>query len=190
MKKIVILIMCICFLLTSCSGSNAVIDKELSFWDYIFRSDDYLCCTVLKDIVRSIETKDKDLLLSLFSENTKSECPDLERQAEALLNYCSGKMISFGEFRGHPSTHEYFHGDGNYEKELDPSYDINTTDGSYRISFFYKQVDTIDRGNEGILSLYVIKAEDDIDLNYAYHGDGKYTPGIHIGIVYTEFDYE
>ena len=189
MKKIVILIMCICFLLTSCSGSNAVIDKELSFWDYIFRSDDYLCCTVLKDIVRSIETKDKDLLLSLFSENTKSECPDLERQAEALLNYCSGKMISFGEFRGHPSEHSYFHGDGNYEKELDPSYDINTTDGSYRISFFYKHVDTIDRGNEGILSLYVIKAEDDIDLNYAYRGDGKYTPGIHIGITDNEFDY-
>ena len=176
-------------LLTSCSSTNRLIYSEVNFWSIVFRGDDYVCCTVLEKILKSVETKDTKLLLSLFSENTKSECPDLEKQAEALLNYCSGKMISFGEFRGLPVSSVHMDGEGNYQESHDPSYDINTTDGSYRISFFYKQVDTIDRGNEGILSLYVIKAEDDIDLNCAYRGDGKYTPGIHIGITDNEFDY-
>ena len=183
MKKIVILIMCICFLLTSCSGSNAVIDKELSFWDYIFRSDDYVCHSVLKDIVRSIETKDKDLLLSLFSENTKSECPDLERQAEALLNYCSGELLSLGQVRGLPNTSTHYHKDELVKQSHIPTYDINTSNGSYRLTFEYIQIDSNNIDNEGLWSLYVIKAEDDTDTTSAYRITGEYIPGIHTGIV-------
>ena len=190
MKKLIVLSICLCMLLTSCSSTNRLIYSEVNFWSIVFRGDDYVCCTVLEKIVKSIETKDTELLLSLFSENTKAECPDLDKQAEALLNYCSGRMLSYGKFRGLPVSSVHMDGEGNYQESHEPSYDINTTDGSYRITFRYTEIDTIDRANEGILSLYVIKAEDDIDTTYLYSGDGKYTPGIHLGITYEGFDYE
>ena len=174
-----------CFLLTSCSKSNSLIDNEISFWDGVFKTEDYVCYSVLDKIVKSIETKDKELLLSLFSENTQVECHDLEAQAEALFYYCSGKMVSWGKYKGDPYSSTHMDGDGNYQKSLEPSYDINTSEGSYRITFRYMEVDTIDRGNEGLLSLYVIKAEDDTDINCLYGGDGKYTPGIHLGVTWS-----
>ena len=38
-----------------------------------FRTDDYVCCTVLADIVETIENKDKSLLISVFFKNAKEE---------------------------------------------------------------------------------------------------------------------
>ena len=189
MKRLIVLLLCLCTLLTSCS-SNRKIYSELNFWDYAFRSDDYVCCTVLDKIVTSIEANDKELLLSLFSENAKAECQSLEEQAEALFNYCSGKLISFGEFRGLPNTFsDYREGELVKESHI-PTYDINTSDGSYRLTFEYVEVDLNNTTNEGILSLYVIYAEDDIDLNYAYRMSGEYIPGIHIGVIDLEYEYE
>ncbi len=190
MRRLLVLLICLCTFLTACTSSNRVIYSELNFWSIVFRADDYVCCSVLDKIVKAIKTKDKELLLSLFSENTKVECSNLEKQAEDLFNYCSGKMLSWGKFRGDPHSSTHMDGDGNYQKTLEPSYDINTSDGSYRIAFRYTELDTIDRANEGLLSLYIIKAEDDIDTSYAYCGDGKYTPGIHIGLTDDTFDYE
>jgi hypothetical protein len=190
MKKLTILLICLCALLTSCGFGGGAVYSELNFGDYVFKTDDYVCCRVLDNIMKAIENGDKELLLSLFSENTRAECPDLEERAEELFDYCSGKMLSFGEFSGYPHSSEHFHGDGNYEKELEPTYDVNTDKGSYRIFFNFVESDTVDRANEGLVSLYIIRAEDDIDTSYAYRGDGKSTPGIHIGLTDESFDYE
>ena len=190
MKRLIVLLVCLCMLLTSCSSTNRLIYSEVNFWSIVFRGDDYVCCTVLEKILKSIETKDTELLLSLFSENVKAECQNLEEQAEALFNYCSGKLISFGEFRGLPNTFsDYREGELVKESHI-PTYDINTSDGSYRLTFEYVEVDLNNTTNEGILSLYVIYAEDDIDLNYAYRMSGEYSPGIHIGVIDLEYEYE
>ena len=190
MKRLIVLLVCLCMLLTSCSSTNRLIYSEVNFWSIVFRGDDYVCCTVLEKIIKSVETKDKDLLLSLFSENTKSECPDLEKQAEALLNYCSGELLSLGQFRGLPNTSTHYHKDELVKQSHIPTYDINTSNGSYRLTFEYIQIDSNNIDNEGLWSLYVIKAEDDTDTTSAYRITGEYIPGIHIGITYECFDDE
>ena len=42
-------------------------------------------------------------------------------------------------------------------------------------------VDTADKDNVGIRSLYIIRFADDTDQERAYRGDGNDTPGINIG---------
>ena len=182
MKKIAIVLICMCMLLTSCSSREKVIYSNLDFFDAIFRSDDYVCRTVLDDIICSIETKDKERLLSLFSEKSKADCPELDEQVEILFNYLSGQLISLGKFIGLPNTFStYTEGELVKESHI-PTYDINTTDGSYRLTFEYVEIDSNDMGNEGLVSLYVIRAEDDEDTTSAYRMSGEYIPGIHVGV--------
>ena len=188
MKKLILIFLCTCLLLTSCASSKGLIYSEIGFWSVLFKSDDYVCSTVLEKIVHSLETDDNELLLSIFSENTRAECLDLQKQAKALLNYCTGKMISWGEYRGLPNTSAHYSEEELVEKSHIPTYDINTTDGSYRITFEYVEIDTNNTSNEGVTSLYVIKAEDDINLDYAYRMS-EYVPGIHIGVTDDSFDY-
>lgn len=183
MKRLIILIMCVCLLFSSCSKNNAVIDKELSFWDCVFRTDDYVCHSMLKVIIKSIETKNKDLLISAFSENSKRNCESIEEQVDTLFNYCSGELLSLGQFRGLPNTSTHYHKDELVKKSHIPTYDINTSNGSYRLTFEYIQIDSNNIDNEGLWSLYVIKAEDDTDTTSAYRITGEYIPGIHTGIV-------
>ena len=182
MKRLIVLLVCLCMLLTSCSSTNRLIYSEVNFWSIVFRGDDYLCCTVLEKILKSVETKDTELLLSLFSENSKADCPELDEQVEILFNYLSGQLISLGKFIGLPNTFStYTEGELVKESHI-PTYDINTTDGSYRLTFEQVEIDSNDTGNEGLVSLYVIRAEDDEDTTSAYRMSGEYIPGIHVGV--------
>ena len=91
-------------------------------------------------------------------------------------------MISYLEFNGGPIVEESFDREGDIEMILYPTYDVQTYDGNYRITFKLVETDTVNEDNEGIWSLYVIKSENDTDPNVAYRGDDKYTAGIQINV--------
>lgn len=71
---------------------------------------------------------------------------------------------------------------GDRKKSMDLSCDVVTNVREYRFLFLDITVDDYNPDNVGIWSLYVIKKEDDTDPQMGYGGDGKYTPGINIGI--------
>lgn len=58
---------------------------------------------------------------------------------------------------------------------------MKTTVDDYRFAIGFYTKDNSDADNIGVLYLYVIRSKDDCDLERAYWGDGKKTPGINIG---------
>lgn len=177
-----------CFALTSCSMGDFIAYTEVNIVGAVFKTDRYIADTGLKDVLKSIETNDRDQLLSALAPNAINNCNDMEAHIDELFEYCSGKTLSYREFNGGPIVEESFDREGNIEKILYPTYDVKTNDGNYRITFKLVAIDTTNEDNEGIWSLYVIKSENDTDLNVAYRGDDKYTTGIQINVMNVIFD--
>ena len=68
MKKILILLICICSLLTSCSKKNTF-GQENNILDWLCKTDDYVSDKMLEKILEAIESNNQSALMSLFSEN-------------------------------------------------------------------------------------------------------------------------
>ena len=108
---------------------------------------------------------------------------NFDYSVDNLLDYYNGtfqskKNYSHGKFRdknGEFSTTWFL-----------PSTDVTTSVETYRIAFYYCTEYTTDKDSVGIWSMYIIKKKDDITPEYAYGGDGLWTPGINIGKVYIE----
>lgn len=98
-----------------------------------------------------------------------------------LFAYYIGTVLTYKNFGG-TMAEMSLDNDGNEKKVLYPSYDVKTSCDNYRITFKFVVTDTTNRENEGIWSLYVIKAKDDVNLDVAYRGDNEYIVGIHINV--------
>ena len=180
MKKIFVLLLCICLLFTSC-----LFHRKLDIFGFIFKTDSYVCDKMLDNILCAINAKNSSALYSLFSKNALEECDHMLEQIEDLFLYCSGATVSFYEFNGAPMAENTFSDDGNNIKVLYPTYDVQTSDDNYRITFKLVATDTMNGDNEGVWSLYVIKSQNDADLDVAYRADDRYTTGIYIDVVNT-----
>ena len=134
----------------------------------------------MEKFLNTLESGDSEQLISLFATNAISETVDMRESIDMLYSYYQGNYISYNNWSatGSSTTRE-----GNHiVKEIYGTYDVTTNEGVYRFAFLYVAEDSADPNNIGIRSIYVINMDDDIDLQYAYRGDGLYTPGIHIGI--------
>ncbi len=135
-----------------------------------------------EQLLQSIQSKDKALLSSLFSSSGKNNC--FSQSADELCNYFVGDVLSYNDWGGPYVQTDYEQ--GNVKEVMESTYDVKTTECDYRFAIRYIVRNNIYSESVGIESLYVIKREDDTLLKYAYWGDGKFTPGINIGIPNTE----
>lgn len=125
-----------------------------------------------------------DLIKSLFSKNVKLDLKNFDNRIEQLLDYI--------EVGGDPSWHAIGQiADGKRDSGqktviVTSSYDVKTDKDPFRFCLKVCSTDEIDKNNIGILSLYVIKKQDDTNTDDPYWGDGKETPGINIGIPSVE----
>lgn len=103
-------------------------------------------------------------------------CGNAPVNISSLFDFYDGEMISFKRYG--PGSNSFKEGNI-YSKEIFASYDVTTTKGVYRISILFCTVDTQTPGNVGILSLYIIRAENS-DTDHAYWGDDSRSPGINI----------
>ena len=188
MKKLIVILLFVTSLLTSCKSNikNYNEEKE-SIFDAIYQTDDYLSNRMLDKILKAINEKDKNSLLSLFAPNVFVECPSIETQTDVLFAYCTKEATSYKNFDATMSS-ETINEDGHTTKVLYPTYDIKTCDGGYRITFKLVTKYTADSNNEGLWSLYVTKAKEDPDISVAYRGDNEYTTGIIIDVKNTLFE--
>ena len=135
---------------------------------------------IFDGLLNVIKTKDKNKLRSMFAKNAINLTSDFEAQIDALFEYYSGVFVSYNDWAG-PSV-EYSREDDEEIKIMYSTHDVDTGKEIYRIAIRRVDIDTSNPDNVGIWSLYIIKKEYNEDLDYAYRGDGKDTPGINIGI--------
>lgn len=171
MKKIfkIAFILSIALMLYSCSSGSIANTDDRTIINNKF-----------EEVLTAIQTEDKKMLISLFSEETRENVENLEQAAEELFKYFNGDVEEYDD-RGTLLTDDskdY----GKVSKEIDGTFDVKTTECEYRFTIKYISIDELNANNIGIQSLYIIKADDDTNKINAYWGDHKYTSGINIGI--------
>lgn len=177
MKRKVIIILTIVgiMLLTSCSKVEDIISGKKD-------SDQDTANANMEKVVKAIENKDKDGLRLMFSEKAIDQVLDINKSIDELIDYFKGTMISYNDWGG-PMVEECMNGDGTGRnwKYLYSSYDVETSEGIYRI-YIQDNIEDSENKSKGMWSLYIIKMEDDINTQLAYWGDTDENPGINIGI--------
>ena len=134
----------------------------------------------MESLLEAIQDKDRNTLQGLFSKTAITQAKNFESQVMRLFDYYQGEVLSYDDWGGPGVSDEIENGDR--KKSMDLSCDVVTNVREYRFLFLDITVDDYNPDNVGIWSLYVIKKEDDTDPQMGYGGDGKYTPGINIGI--------
>ena len=151
-----------------------------SFLSGFFKSDDQIAKEKLDAVLQALEIEDSEALKKLFSPKAISESDNFENDLQALFDYFDGVTVSVGEYS---PLHVSKKRDEDLERKIIYStYDIQTDKQTYRIAMQDIIYNTYEENNVGIYSLYIIIMSEDTDPTYAYNGDGKYTPGINIGI--------
>ena len=160
-------------LLTACSAGTVHAGRGS------FSEDDALANGIFEKLVDAMEKRDGDAVRALFSKNALKDAENMEKAIQALFDYFQGEMIPDQDWGRGAASNEMNYGD--YQRSFDTSYEFETTQDKYRAAMKIITVDDADGDNVGVLSLYIIRAADDTDLENEYWGDGKYTPGINIG---------
>ena len=174
-KKVAITLLIIpVLLLSSCS-----LGETYKFTDS-FDNDQEFAISLIDKVLETIQNKDSDSLKSLFSKNAISESKNFAQSVTDLFDFYEGDFISYNDWGGPEVFTE--REDGQIIKQMNSTYDVETSKEKYRIAIQNVVDDTTNSDNVGIRSFYIIKAENDTDLQFAYRGDGEYTPGIHLNI--------
>lgn len=142
-------------------------------------NDQQIANANLEQVIEAIQSENADAVFALFAAEQR-ENAELRSRIEQLLSYYDGEMLSYDDWGG-PVADELMQ-DGHKQKTFDCNYNVETTCGTYRVFMRWIVEDTADSNRVGLRSFYIVKAESDADFEYAYWGDGKYTPGLHIGI--------
>ncbi len=147
------------------------------------KTDDEIVEEKIQNLIQNLEENNKDGIKELFAKTKIDNIDNFDETIDQLLEYYDGtyeskKNGSHGKFRDK---------DGNFSTTwFLPSTDVETSVDTYRIAFYYCTEYTTDEDSIGIWSLYIIKMSEDSTPDNSYGGDGLWTPGIHIGKVYSE----
>ncbi|MBE6686542.1 MAG: DUF5104 domain-containing protein [Ruminococcaceae bacterium] len=133
----------------------------------------------IEEVVNAIEKKDKEELQDLFSKNTLAELGNIDKDIEALFKYYEGSVIKYTEsvWGKYVETEE----ENEPQKTGTFYYDVTTTKGTFRIAAEFC-LNYNDENAEGLNSIYILKADETMNLKIPYRGDRKGTPGINIGV--------
>lgn len=172
MKKIFSVVVTIVFLLTPCVFGGC--GMKLFYED-----DQTVAYNTFEQILYTVEQKDIESLATLFSKNVHEQTNTLGMQAIEFMDFISGDIISdnSGLEDGRAAYTNF--DKGKIKKEIQFSFCLKTTKNKYYIAVSKCTVDTFDKDNVGITSIYIINAEDWTD-EYVYRGDGEWTLGINI----------
>ena len=150
----------------------------------IMDNDQKIANDKFEEIIEVIQSQNSDMLTALFSKESIDNEETFNNSVEKLFEYFTGTVESYDDWGAcHVETTKE---DDQILQIMESTYDVKTTECEYRFAVRYIAKDTVNSDNVGVQSLYVIRMQDDIYTEYAYWGDGKYTPGINIGIPNAE----
>ena len=172
MKKIIVFLILILVILSSSScGPLRINPMEL-------KAERETANSRFENLLDKLESKDIEEVKSLFAESAK-QTEDFDRKLSMLINYYKGESYNYDDHGTGLGTSETIKG-GRKKIEFIKSYDVYTTEETYRIYLIDIVRNDFDEKEVGITSLYIIKYRYDSTPELKYAGDGKRTPGIHI----------
>lgn len=130
---------------------------------------------LLEELISCVESQDQSELAKYFAPQLTAS-DTFEQQCADLFDFYNGTMES-NEWMGGITERSKKPGCKRINRKI--SYDVYTTDATYRFAILFCTMDTQDEGNIGIQSLYIIRFED-TDPQYSYWGDGNWTLGINV----------
>lgn len=130
----------------------------------------------LEKLIGLVEDSDHVSLKELFSESKLTLVDNIDDQIDKLMHFYQGEMISYERYG---PISRYGKEGGHLFGIIRGSYDIETSEGIYRISFKVCINDTEAPGEIGLHSLHIIKAEDS-NMEFAYWCSSDAAPGITI----------
>ena len=133
------------------------------------------------ELLDVLEHDNTEGLREMFAKNAIATIKTLDDDMKEVFQYYSGKLVSFTNPCG-AADESYSSENGHTKVEKYWTYDVTTSECKYRMTFYEVAEDTKIPENIGIWSISIIKMVDDTDPEYAYWGDGNFTPGINIGI--------
>jgi len=146
----------------------------------------------LNNILGAIENDDEFYVRYWFSHINPFEFFNSTEKSMALLEYFDGTCEPY---KGETTVDieietielpmdDPDYKEGGYTRKIGTvSYDIITLRNEiYRFTMRICFDDELDKKNRGIISLYVLKADESTDFNLPYCGDGLFAPGINIGV--------
>ena len=140
-----------------------------------------------ENLMINIQNKSSEKIQKMFASDVVSLKENFKDDIEKLFNYFDGNYTSYLMDATHSSAGDY---KGVYIETVTTKFEIYTEQGQYRMFLRAFSSYSGDESREGIKCLYIIKAEDDTDLETAYSGDVyslfgdyNYTPGINIDVV-------
>lgn len=184
MKKVSLLLITIVLLFTSCSLGGTIVDRFFGITNssrYPLSGNDRSKANARFDqILTACKNQDEVALKEMFSKKSIDEAEDMDGSIRALLDFFQGEMVSYDDWGVlGADAGKNDDGTGRNWKRLRSTYDVETSEQKYRFAIEEFTVDTADPDNVGIRSMYIIEAGNS-DLEFAYWGDGKWTPGITI----------
>ena len=148
------------------------------------KNDEKIAKLNFKEVVSAIQTQDKEMLTTLFSRTSIENASTFDADMTEIMSYFRGEVVSYNDWDC--LYVEDSRENGRIFQAMESTYDIKTTEDEYRLAIRFVTKDTLCPDNVGIHSLYLIKRQEDTLLTYAYWGDGKFTPGINIGVSNAE----
>lgn len=172
---VILLGLVITLLLNSCSLGG------LNMQGRLYDNDESIANARMDKILEAINKKDKNTLKEMFSKKAITNSKNIDKSIDDLFSFFKGTVISINDWGG-PGASEGMNDDGTGRnwKYIDSTYDVKTSKQKYRFAIREFTIDTANKDNIGICSLYIIKEEDDTDPKFAYWGDGNFTPGINL----------
>ncbi len=165
-----------CFLITctlSLSSCTFISDSEK------YLSGDQRTIEAFSKILDAIMEEDKKALSELFSKEAFENAADFEKSQEELLELFKDKELKYEKRDGWSESSQTQY--GNMQKSICSGFTVFADDQTFYAAMKYCSVDSMDRENEGVISIYLISAEE-WETSESYMGDGKWTNGIHIGV--------
>lgn len=165
MKAFRLLLTAIVFvsLFTSCAGpdNEAIADRTFS------------------QIVNAIERQDPTALMSMFAENVQNQESGLTEQANACISLIQGDIVDFSSAAQTGIAVETEVESGQKRTTVESSFCLKTDSQQYYIAIKECTADTMDKGNEGLISIYIIHANDWKE-DFVFRANGEWKAGIHI----------
>ena len=152
-----------------------------SCFGFFIDTDESDANTKKVELLDSLQSGNHSAIKKLFAPNKIADIEDFDEDIDELLGYYKGEYVSYDKSGPGTITDKHY---GDVIKYYMMSFDVTTTEDKYRFGIIWYVEYTADKGNVGIWSLSVIRAEDDPN-SFSYWGDGSQTLGINIGKIHV-----
>lgn len=175
MKRVLILLIATVILLSSCSFGDFNMRKDM-----FSMNDNKVANESFEKIIVAIQNQDSAALKALFSEKALSEAQNMDDTIDELFDFYQGYILSVDN-NGGPYASRERKADGNVIKEIQPTWDVETSEKKYHFAFREFVQDTEFPDNIGIYALYIVETNRlDEPVADWWMKDGVWIPGITI----------